>query len=367
MSLVLHGTDGVTFNDSSLQGAAASPYVLKNRIINGDMVISQRGTSFSSLGSQTYTLDRWVCDRFGGAATATVSQSSTAPTGFINSLLYTVGTGAATGATDYSNARQYIEGLNVADLGWGTASAKTVTLSFWVRSSVTGTYGVAFTNNGYDRNYIASYTISSANTWTQISVTIPGDTSGTWLTTNGTGIRVIFDLGVGSTYSGAAGSWGSTYAIFGLTGGVKLTVTSGATWYVTGVQLEVGTSATPFERRLYSQELANCQRYYWVIKGDGTGGSYPAIGSGLYQTATTARLYIKHPVAMRSSPISSFGGNITTMDITTQRNITAINGTYSCPDTTMMDVTVSGATGGRGTVMYTNTASTDFVAFSSEL
>jgi hypothetical protein len=258
--MILDGSNGVTFNDASLQGAAASPYVLKNRIINGDMVINQRGFN-GAVGNQTYTLDRWVCDREGGAATATVSQSSTAPTGFINSLLYTVGTGAATGATDYSNVRQYIEGLNVSDLAWGTASAKTVTLSFWVRSSVTGTYGVAFANSGYNRSYIASYTISSANTWEQKTVTIAGDTSGTWLTTNGAGIRVIFDLGVGSTYSGAAGSWTSSL-LFGLTGGVKLTVTSGATWYVTGVQLEQNTSATPFERRLYGQELINCQRYF---------------------------------------------------------------------------------------------------------
>jgi len=305
MPLILNGTTGVTFDDSSLQGAAASPFGLKNRIINGDMVIAQRGTSFS-VGDQTYTLDRWVCDRTGGSATASVTQSSIAPTGFTNSLLFTVGTGAATGATDYSNVRQYIEGFNVADLGWGTANARTVTLSFWVRSSVTGTYGVAFTNSAYNRNYIASYTISSANTWEQKTITIPGDTSGTWLTTNGVGIRVIWDLGVGSTYSGAAGSWGSTFAIFGLTGGVKLTVTSGATWQVTGVQLERNTTATPFEWLPYTTELQLCQRYYQVIGG--ANSTFPLLGGYSTSNGTSHRFPISFPVQMRIAATATRNG-----------------------------------------------------------
>jgi len=358
-------SSGATLTNATINGAVASGFTLKNRIINGDMVISQRGTSFSSLGSQTYTLDRWVCDRFGGAATATVTQSSTAPTGFINSLLYTVGTGAATGATDYSNARQYIEGLNVADLGWGTASAKTVTLSFWVRSSVTGTYGVAFTNNGYDRNYIASYTISSANTWEQKTITIAGDTSGTWLTTNGTGIRVIWDLGVGSTYSGAAGSWGSTYAIFGLTGGVKLTVTSGATFYVTGVQLEQGSQATSFEWIPYGLEFDLCRRYCEVYSNpnlnydqDGFPQAIQAVDVG-GRGETLITYYPK-----RASPtITTLNNNLFWQNMANTGSTCTFAGTYVGTGIIAAPVflTVSGACAvgalsGVGSLIFTNVA-----------
>jgi hypothetical protein len=165
------------------------------------------------------------------------------------------------GASDVFWQAQAIEGFNIADLGWGAAGAKTVTLSFWVLSSLTGTFGGALRNSAANRSYPFSYTISAANTWEQKSITIAGDTSGTWLTTNGTGINLNFGLGVGSTYSGTAGSWAAGNYVSS-TGAVSVVGTNAATWYITGVQLEVGTKATPYEFVTYSDQLAQCQRYY---------------------------------------------------------------------------------------------------------
>jgi hypothetical protein len=274
MSMILDGSNGVTFNDASLQGAAASPFVLKNRIINGDMVIDQRnaGASVTPTANQ-YITDRWQVD-LSQASKFTAQQSTTAPTGFSNSLLITSSSAYSVGSGDYFYIRQKIEGFNTSDLAFGTANAKTVTLSFWVYSSLTGTFGGSLRNSAVNRSYPFSYTISSANTWTQISITISGDTSGTWIgSTNGIGIDVAFSLGTGTTYSGTAGSWAATNYV-SVTGATSVVGTNGATFYITGVQLEQNTSATPFERRLYNQELANCQRYlpalngrYWTSNG----------------------------------------------------------------------------------------------------
>jgi hypothetical protein len=261
MSLIIDGTSGVTFNDSSLQGAAASPYVLKNRIINGDMRIDQRNAGASTTPTASgYTLDRW---RAGLSVTSkfSVQQSSTAPTGFNNSLLVTSLSAYTVGSGEQFTIAQRIEGYNIADLGWGTANAKTITISFWVRSSLTGTFGGALRNNANDRSYPFTYTISSANTWEQKTITVAGETTGTWETTTSTGVYVSFALAVGSTLLGTPNAWASTDYV-GATGQTQILATNGATFYITGVQLEVGSTATPFERRLYNQELANCQRYF---------------------------------------------------------------------------------------------------------
>ena len=264
MTMTLDGTNGLTFNDTSLQGAAASPYVLKNRIINGDMRTDQRNAGAATASTISgYIVDRWaVYQSTTGKLIAQQNAAAvTPPTGFNYYLGVTSQSSYSILAGDYYLINQNIEGYNIADLAWGTANAKTVTISFWVRSSLTGTFGCALENSAQDRNYPFTYTISVANTWEQKSVTIAGDTSGTWLTTNGVGIRVAFGLGVGTTYSGPAGAWSAT-AYLGATGATSVVGTSGATFYVTGVQLEQNTSATPFERRLYNQELANCQRYF---------------------------------------------------------------------------------------------------------
>ena len=219
MAMTLDGSNGVTFNDSSLQGAAASPFGLKNRIINGAMVISQRNGTTATTTADDYPVDRFQIAN-NSAATFSAVQSTTAPAGFNNSFYFnvTAADSSVTGA-DRTFIRQRIEGYNIADLGFGTASAKTITLSAQVYSSVTGTFGGAILNNAEDRSYAFTYTISSANTWTPISITIAGDTTGTWLTTNGRGMNVLFSLGMGSSLTTAAGSWtaGQYYSATGCT------------------------------------------------------------------------------------------------------------------------------------------------------
>lgn len=295
MSMIIDGTNGATFNDGSLQAAAASPYVLKNRIINGDMRIAQRGTSFSNPTAGFYTLDRWYIRTQNASIVSTITQSTTAPTGFVNSFYLSIGTGAASGSTDRAQLYQGIEGFNVDDLGWGTANAKTVTLSFWVRSSLTGQFGGALQNNAGNRSYPFTYTISSANTWEQKSVTIVGDTTGTWTTDNTAGIQLIFDLGAGSSFLTTAGSWAAgDYR--GATGDTSIVATTGATFYITALQLEVGSTATPFERRLYNQELANCQRYYYKQTQD-------CLMQGVSTTRIVMNMWI--PVTMRTTPTAT--------------------------------------------------------------
>jgi hypothetical protein len=275
-SITTQSATGVIFSDSSSLPAAASPYVLKNRIINGAMEIDQRnaGASITPTTTGTYSLDRWRCG-LSVSSKYSVQQSTTVPTYFKNSLLVTSTSAYTVGAAETFNISQLIEGLNVADLGWGTANAKTVTLSFWVRSSLTGTFAGSLRNDNADRSYVFNYTISAANTWEQKTVTIAGDTTGTWLTTNGIGIYVLFSLGSGSTFATAANSWTAGNYLTS-TGAVSVVGTNGATFYITGVQLEQNTSATPFERRLYNQELANCQRYF---ETSFSGGTAPANNS----------------------------------------------------------------------------------------
>lgn len=274
--------------------AMATPFGMRNKIINGAMEIDQRATSLTATG---YTVDRWeYADSV--ASKATVAQSSISPPGFSKSVLATSSSAYSVTASDYYLLIQKIEGLNCIDLAWGTASAKSITLSFWVRSSLTGTFGGSIRNSATDRSYVFSYSISAANTWEQKTITIPGDTTGTWLTTNGIGIRLAFGFGVGSTFSGSAGSWSSSN-LFSVTGATSVVGTNGATFYLTGVQLEVGSVATPFERRLYGQELALCQRYCQVMRGQGT---YTVFGNGAFTSATNVYAYTALPVVMRSSP-----------------------------------------------------------------
>ena len=257
-NIVLDASGNATFAGTAAMGSS----FLRNRIINGDMRIDQRnaGASVTMSAAITYTVDRWFSfEDTDGVMTA--QQITSAPSGFSNAIRCTTTTAdASLGAAQRVIFGQRIEGFNVADLGWGTASAQTVTLSFWVRSSLTGTFGGSL-NNVATRSYPFTYTISAANTWEQKTVTIPGDTSGTWNSTSSSGIQVAFGLGVGSTFSGTAGAWAAS-DLNSATGAVSVIGTLNATWDLTGVQLEVGTVATPFERRQFGQELALCQRYY---------------------------------------------------------------------------------------------------------
>ncbi len=262
----------------------------RNKIINGGMTVAQRGGGSVSVGGGTFTIDRWGASM--ASSNASMAQSSTAPTGFAKSLQITIGTGAAPASGEYFNVYQVIEGNNVADLAYGTSGANQIAVSFWVRSSVTGTFGFSLLNSAQNRSYVASYTISAANTWEYKTVAINGDTTGTWLVDNGAGLRLCFDLGCGTTYSGAAGSWtGNQY--IGLTGGVKLMSTTGATWNITGVQLERNYQPTPFEQRPIGVELALCQRYYCSIQFD----------IEMYALTSTSYLaWLPLPQPLRGSP-----------------------------------------------------------------
>ena len=299
MTVSIDGSNGVVFNDLTTQNTSAfyGGLAFRNRIINGAMVIDQRNAGAAVTPTTlAYTLDRWsAAEQTDGSMT--VQQSSTAATGFTNSLLVTV-TSADTslGATQYAVLRQAVEGFNVADFGWGTANAQTITLSFWVRSSLTGTFGGAIQNSAQDRSYPFSYTISTANTWEYKTVTIPGDTTGTWLTTSGTGLSLWLGLGVGSTYSGTAGAWAGSLA-FAPTGAVSLIGTNGATFYITGVQLEKGSTATSFDYRPYGTELTLCQRYYEATTNNST-----MLFSGDVTTSQDYYVYGNWVVPKRASP-----------------------------------------------------------------
>jgi hypothetical protein len=313
------GTAPAAGNFTTLSSASSFK---RNRIINGNMLIDQRNAgaqiTAANLNNGTYIVDRW---QYFSSQTAkfTAQQNAGAVTtavGFPNYLGMTVASAFAVGAADFFAINQPIEGVNFADLGFGTASAKTVTLSFVVYSSLTGTFGGTLRNSAGTRTYPFTYTISSANTWTTISVTVAGDTTGTWLTTNGIGVFVQFGLGVGTTYSGTAGAWAATNYV-SATGAVSVVGTAGATFYITGVQLEVGTKATPYEMQIYSDQLAQCQRYYTTVNASLGGVALSAIGNQ-YNGAFN--------VTMRSAPTITVTSS--TNINTTGATITAVNSTY---------------------------------------
>jgi len=250
-----------------LLDSTAQYYSFKNRIINGDMRIDQRnaGASVTAVDNG-YTLDRWKT--FSGAASkfTVQQQTSVIPAGFTHAAKLTSSSSYTAGAGEAFCFNQAIEGLNVGDLGFGTANAQSVTFSFRVYSSLTGTFSGAVFNSAWNRSYPFTYTVSAANTWETETITIPGDTSGTWLSTNGIGLVVNFDIGSGSNWKGTANTWGGA-AYAGVAGSVSIVGTSGATFYVTGVSLEKGSTATSFDYRPYGTELALCQRYYQNIGG----------------------------------------------------------------------------------------------------
>jgi hypothetical protein len=260
------------------------------------MVIDQRnaGASVTQGTSDTYSLDRFL--GYGNITSKfTMQQSSTAPAGFVNSVVITSSAATVVGSSDQYYFAQKIEGYNTADLNWGSATdAKTVTLSFWARASVIGTYSVFLLNNGSAYSYVANYTISVANTWEQKTITIAGPTVGTWLTTNGLGIYLGWDLGSGSTFNQTAGSWQAANKR-ATSGSTQLVATSGATLYLTGVQLEVGSTATSFDYRPYGTEFALCQRYYWKYNNNYIVSGFNENSSGFLAAFTL-------PTQMRTAP-----------------------------------------------------------------
>ena len=270
----------------------------RNLIINGAMQVWQRGTGSTAVGStNTYHADRWLA-REDSDGSLTTEQSTDAPANFKYSNKVTV-TSADTsiGAAQKCYFSQRVEGTVFDSLGFGTSAAKTTTLSFYVKSSLTGTFSGSLTNDNNNRSYPYEYTISSANTWERKSVTFPGDTTGTWDTGSSDWLELYWDLGIGSNFEGSAGAWVAAQD-FGTSGSTKLIGTNGATWLISGVQWEQGETATPFEHRSFGDELASCQRYYYQMAKVSAGAE--VVIAGATSGGTNFSAYM--PLVMRSAP-----------------------------------------------------------------
>jgi hypothetical protein len=356
--------NGVTPNSANVVG--------KNRIINGNMVIDQRNAG----ASVTPTNNQYLVDRFLATLTQaskfTVQQNAgsvTPPAGFTKYLGVTSLSAYSVLTGDTFAIVQAVEGFNIADLGYGTASAKTVTLSFQVYSSLTGTFGGAFTNGAQNRSYPFTYTISTANTWESKSITIVGDTTGTWTTDNSIGLFVRFGLGSGATYTGTAGAWAAGNYL-SATGATSVVGTSGATFYITGVQLEVGESATEFEHRPYGTELQLCQRYYFQINGSASQGfSYlgPAIGYG----PTNGLAWMNLPVTTRTTVPSSFVSSSVTaysnaLSAVSSFAIGTINASWSSSNNAAFTFTATGMSTTQP-YFFAISSSSGYLGFSWEL
>lgn len=348
-------SDGGVFKPSSS--------VMRNRIINGAMVIDQRnnGGSVSNAAGSLYTVDRWLS--FGSQASKfTIQQNSgNAPVaqGFSQCVKITSSSAYSVGAGEIFGFQQPIEGYNIADFGWGTSSAKAVTLSFWVNSSLTGTFGGSFYSG--TRYYAFNYSIAVANTWTQISITIAGDTTGTWVTNNTAGLYVYFSLGTGANYTTTPGSWSGS-AKYSATGETSLVGTSGATFYITGVQLEVGSSATGFEYRQYGQELALCQRYFYnlVIPN----GNFGAV-TGMNQTTTVAWFPLQN--VFRSTPTVTYSGSLNIIQGNANSAVTSVAAVHASQNGANVALGCGAIlTGGYASTLY-STGATSYLNASAEL
>jgi hypothetical protein len=361
MTTIVNGTTGITFSDSSVQNTAAIGF--RNRIINGGMVIDQRNAGASVTPTAgAYTLDRWQFD-LTQASKFTAQRNAgsvTPPAGFTNYLGTTSSSAYSIVSSDYFRLMQKIEGFNCADFAWGTASAQAVTLSFWVRSSLTGTFGGAFRNAAGNRSYPFSYTISSANTWEQKTIVVAGDTTGTWATDNTAGIELNWSLGAGTTFSGTAGAWSGSNLV-SATGATSVVGTSGATFYITGVQLEKATTASSFDFRSYGTELALCQRYY-VRYSNSASGLLGFVGQ--VQSLTTANFGMYCP--MRSAPSVGFS-SINLNDASVNPSVTSIATTSTTSGISTFTITASGGgmTVGRAANIFVTTAG--YLDLSSEL
>jgi len=361
---------GMLASDSQYTG-------FKNRLINSQMQIDQRnaGASVTPTNGQ-YTLDRWYT---GVAQTSklTIQQNAgsvTPPAGFTNYLGITSSSAYSVTSTDFFYVQQSVEGFNIADLGWGTANAQTVTLSFWVRSSLTGTFSGTLRNYAGNRSYPFTYTISSANTWEQKSVTIAGDTSGTWSTTNSGGVDVGFSVGAGSSRSGTAGAWAGA-AYYAATGATSVVGTSGATFYITGVQLEKGSTATSFDYRPYGTELQLCYRYAWNYSSAlSSNGAYLRYLSTRNTNTTGVAGTLIFPVEMRTTPTLTTTGTASNYAVnhavanTACSTVPAIGGDGSSRFQVNLEANVaSGLTSGQASQLMSNANQTSYLLFSAEL
>jgi hypothetical protein len=342
------------------------PLSNRNKIINGAMVIDQRNAGAAVTPTfDAYTVDRWRVLINQPSKFSAQQDASVIPAGNAASLKITSLSAYSPVAADYFAVTQNVEGLNANDLDWGKATAKSVTLSFRVYSSLTGTFSGAIQNSAFDYGYVFTYSIASANTWTDVSVTISGPTAGTWLTNNGVGLRVIFSLGMGSDRTtGTTGSWQAAN-VWAATGSVNVVGTNGATWQITGVQLEAGTVATPFEHRSFGQELALCQRYFYSVGGL----TFSVFSLGMAFSTTLVGIYVPLPVTMRSTPAVSVNG----IRVADGSNVFAVTSASASTNETsptlgFFTCTVSsGLTQFRPYSVQANNNAAAFVQFSSEL
>ena len=325
--LSVSSSGAVTINNLNNQS-------FRNRIINGGMRIDQRnaGAAITPTADQRYSIDRWRTN-ISQASKITFQQQAIGAPQSCDGNRYTLSCITASAytptSTDYFGVNQLVEGFNTADLLWGTSAAKTVTLSFWVYSGLTGSFGGAIrTGDSSNYSYPFIYTINSANTWEKKTITILGPTSGTWGTTTGSGLDVWFSLGTGSTYTGTANTWAAANYL-NPTGAINMVSTasgSGGAWYITGVQLEAGSTATDFERRPIGTELALCQRYYVRYAGDSQ-----RFYGGRMESTTVAVVAWSLPVEMRTTPTAGNGtiGNITINDGAASAAATSLSTQYS--------------------------------------
>jgi len=342
----------------------------RNRIINGAMDIAQRGTSGTITTASNYqSVDRWATRGMTGSG-HTFAQIADAPAGFVNSAKVTIGTGGTPAAGDLNYIYQAIEGYNVMDLAFGTSSAQTIAISFWVKASISGTYAFNIINMGNNRSYVTSYTITNPNVWQYQSIIVPGDITGTWLTNNSTGLYVLWDLGSGSTYNTSTlNSW-QTGWYQNQSASVRPISTSGATFQITGVQLEKGSVATQFERRTYGLELALCQRYLPAfIAGQ---ASNSAVGSGQCFSATSGLAMFEFPVTPRIPPTSIAVSSVSHYQVlnSTGAGTTVTGLTFNSASSVgcFMNFSVgSGLAAGNATFMLSSNASAYILFNGSEL
>ena len=358
---------------------AGNASIMKNRIINGSMTVDQRnaGAAISAANLTGYTVDRWSYTASQTLKfTAQQNQGSvTPPAGFTNYLGFTSQTAFSPASSDFTGVFQAIEGYNWQDLGYGTANAKAVTASFWVYSSLTGTFSGALRVYGYARSYPFSYSVPVTNTWTQITINIAGDTGGTYNTGNNGAVLLTFNLGSGSTFLGTGGAWTASN-LFGTTGSVNVAGTNGATFYITGVQLEVGSSATGFEYRQYGQELALCQRYFEQWNG---GSQYAPMGMGQIGNGNGFTYAAVPLVYKRTTPtvsLSSLAGGT----IFSAYGTNASGGSFPWSGNITVDTSMTGnlgidlqsalgnsTAGGAGTCVYVILRANQYIQFSAEL
>jgi hypothetical protein len=349
----------------SISNSSGSPFGFKNRIINGAMVIDQRNAGASvTPTSGAYTVDRFRLSTPGGYTGLTFQQVADAPSGFINSLRCTISTAVTPISTDSYSFLQPIEGLNLYDLGLGTASAKPFVISFWVKSSVTGTFCVAVRSSGGAQTFIADYVVASANTWEYKTVSISAPTSGSFATDNTTALFVNFSLGAGSSFISTANTW-LTGSFTQTSGATNIVSTLNATFYITGVQLEKGSTATSFDYRPYGTELALCQRYYF--KYDGSLGITAIASGSVYSATTTVRTYMQFPVTMRAAPTLAIAGTLTSSGGSADNAVSAISTQLPGTTNSLIDFTAAAGTVGHGKIIFVSGAAGSYIQGSAEL